>query len=148
LTQSQYNLFTRNRVEIDLADLHKNHGLGITVWSPLRSGLLAGRYNQGIPKNSRLASKGYEDSRKEVMGDNESKRLFVINQLNNYAVNELNLSMAELALAWCIKNKTVSTAIMGASHPLQIIQNYKCISLSKKLDCGILSQINDILLKN
>jgi len=144
--QSQYNLFTRHRIEKELIDLNAKHGLGLTVWSPLCSGLLAGRYNQGVMANSRLALKGYEASRKEVMGDDEAQRIFIINQLNNYAIKELNTSMAELALAWCIRNEAISTAIMGASSPLQIVQNYKCLALSKKLDAEILSHIDKIIL--
>lgn len=143
--QSQYNLFTRHRIETELIDLHFKHGLGLTVWSPLSSGLLAGRYNHGVEANSRLALKGYESSRKEVMGNDEAQRIFIINQLSDYAINELNVTMAELALAWCIRKQAISTAIMGASSPSQIIQNYKCLTLSKRLDSEILSHIDKII---
>jgi len=144
--QSQYNLFNRHKVEQELTPLHYSHGLGITVWSPLSSGLLAGRYNQGVPLNSRLPAQGYEESRKEVFGENEEQRVLVVNKLTNYAEKELNISIAELALAWCIRAPCVSSAIIGASNPQHIIQNYKSLLFAKQLNEDVLKQIDDIIM--
>ncbi len=146
--QTQYNLFTRDRVENELTSLYHSHGLGITVWSPLRSGLLAGRYNNGICPNSRLAAKENEASRREVMGTNEDERIFVVSQLTDYVQQEFNISLAELALAWCIRNKSVSSAIIGASTANQIINNCKCISFARTMNTDIIKNVDDIILKN
>ncbi|MCW8449765.1 aldo/keto reductase [Legionella quinlivanii] len=146
--QSQYNLFARERVENELTPLYESHGLGITVWSPLRSGLLAGRYNNGVHPGSRLAAKGNEASRREVMGHNEDERIFLVNQLTDYVQQELNISLAELALAWCLRNKSVSSAIIGASTASQIIDNCKGISFAETMNTGIMRKLDDIMLNN
>lgn len=143
--QAQYNLFTRHQVEEKLTALHYSHGLGITAWSPLSSGLLAGQYKQGVLSSSRLGSQGNEASRREVMGQNEAERIFLVNQLAEYADHEFKISLAELALAWCIRNEVVSSAIIGASNAKQIVENYKSIAFAKEINTAVLRKIDELI---
>jgi len=146
--QPQYNLFHRERVEVEYGPLYKNYGLGTTIWSPLASGLLTGKYNDGIPEDSRFG-KGKElginfawkeklDSEKGV-GFKEK-----INKLASIAT-ELNCTLSQLAIAWCLKNPNVSTVITGASRPSQVEENLQALSVEEKLDAGIMAKIEDIL---
>lgn len=112
----------------------------------MRSGLLAGQYNNGIHPNSRLAAKENEASRREVMGTNEDERIFVVNQLTDYVQQEFNISLAELALAWCIRDISVSSAIIGASTANQIINNCRCISFAKTMNADIINNVDNIIL--
>ena len=145
MDQPQYNMFHRDKVEREFARLYDEIGLGTTIWSPLASGLLTGKYNDGVPEDSRLAMDDYDWLRKRLL-ETESGRqkLEKVKKLAPIA-NGLNISMPQLALAWCLKNRDVSTVITGASKPEQVKENMKAINAVKKLDSGIMASIEEVL---
>jgi len=141
MEQPQYNLFWRNRVEKEYARLYEDIGLGTTIWSPLASGLLTGKYNNGIPKDSRGALSGYEWLQNALT---DEKRLEKVRQLQKVA-DELGCSLAQLAIAWCAKNPNVSTVITGASRVAQVHENMKALEVLPKLTADVLTQIDGIM---
>jgi voltage-dependent potassium channel beta subunit len=145
MEQPQYNMFHRERVEVEYARLYDEIGLGTTIWSPLASGLLSGKYNDGIPEGSRLSLEKYDWLRKRLLESEEGKRqLEKIKKLAS-VTDELGISTAELALAWCLKNENVSTVITGASKPEQVRQNMKAIDHVEKLTDDVMQKIEEIL---
>ena len=113
--QPQYNLLHRERVEQEYAPLYADYGMGTTIWSPLASGLLTGKYNDGIPEDSRLDTPGYEWLREKVPWAQDNERVARARRLQPLA-DELGVSMAQLAIAWCLLNPNVSTVMLGASR--------------------------------
>lgn len=144
MEQPEYNMFHRERVEREYAPLYRSIGLGTTIWSPLASGLLTGKYNQGIPEGSRLSLKGYEWLREEFESEEGKRRIEKVRLLTPLA-EELGCSMAVLALAWCLKNPNVSTVITGASRPAQVTENLKALEVVKSLSDDIMERIEAIL---
>jgi voltage-dependent potassium channel beta subunit len=140
MEQPQYNMFSRERFEREYAPLYKELGYGTTIFSPLASGLLTGKYNEGIPEGSRAALVGYEWLRRGITPE----RIEKVRQLQPVA-SGLGGSVAQLALAWCLKNPHVSTVITGASRPSQVEENMKALDLVPKLTPEILEQIEQIL---
>lgn len=138
--QPQYNLFERGRLEGDYVRFYKEYGYGTTTWSPLASGLLSGKYNKGIPKDSRAALKGY-DWLESRMKDQE--KLAKVAALEPIA-KELGATMSQLALAWCLKNPFVSTVITGASRIEQVHENMKAGEIAEKITPEIMKQIDVI----
>ncbi|MGM0675567.1 MAG: potassium channel beta subunit family protein, partial [Spirochaetota bacterium] len=116
MEQPEYNMFHRKRVEEEYRRLYSEIGLGTTVWSPLYSGILTGKYTDGVPENSRLNLPGYEWLRNRLLSDERTALLEAVPKLGRIA-SDLGASMAQLALAWTLKNPNVSTAITGASRP-------------------------------
>jgi len=137
--QPQYNLLHRERVEQEYAPLYERFGMGTTVWSPLASGLLAGRYNEGIPDDSRLAQPGYEWLRETVLGSGR-ERVERVRHLAPIA-QELGVSQAQLALAWCLANPHVSTVLLGASRREQLEQNLAALELLPRIDAAMKQRI-------
>ena len=145
MEQPQYNMFHRERVEVEYARLYDEIGLGTTIWSPLASGLLSGKYNDGIPEGSRLSLEKYDWLRKRLLETDEGKmRLEKVKKLTS-VTDDLGISMAELALVWCLKNEQVSTVITGASKPEQVRQNMKAIDHVEKLTDDVIQKIEGIL---
>lgn len=143
MEQPQYNMFTRERFEQEYAPLYKELGYGTTIWSPLASGLLTGKYNNGIPNDSRAALKGYEWLQKGITPE----RIDKVRKIKPLA-DELGASMAQLALAWCLKNPHVSTVITGASRAEQVTENMKALEIAPKLTPEIMARIDSILDNN
>ena len=141
MEQPQYNMFHRERVEREYAPLYETPGLGTTVWSPLASGLLTGKYNDGIPDDSRLGTEGYEWLQDQVLRE---KRLNKVRRLGQVA-DDLGCSTTQLALAWCLQNPDVSTVITGASKPHQVEENMKAIEVVDQIDTETQERIEDIL---
>jgi voltage-dependent potassium channel beta subunit len=139
--QPQYNLFHRERVEQEYARLYEDLGLGTTTWSPLASGLLTGKYDEGIPADSRAAVKGYEWLAERVQ---DSAKLAKVRALAPVA-RELSCSLAQLALAWCLKNPYVSTVITGASRPSQVKENMQAQQVVPKLSPDVMARIDAIV---
>jgi voltage-dependent potassium channel beta subunit len=137
--QPQYNLLHRERVEREYAPLYEQFGMGTTIWSPLASGLLAGRYNEGIPDDSRLAQPGYEWLRETVLGSGR-ERVERVRHLAPIA-QELGVSQAQLALAWCLANPHVSTVLLGASRREQLEQNLAALELVPRIDAALRQRI-------
>jgi voltage-dependent potassium channel beta subunit len=121
--QSQYNLLERRRVEREYARLIDDYGYGNTIWSPLASGLLTGKYREGIPEGSRAALAGYEWLQARLTDGEAIER---VERLRPIA-DELGCTMAQLALAWCTRNPAVSTVITGASRPSQVTENFEAL---------------------
>lgn len=141
MEQPQYNMFTRERFEVEYAPLFEKLGYGTTIWSPLASGLLSGKYNDGIPEDSRANLKGYEWLRDSAI---TPERIEVVKQLVPIS-EELGCSMAQLALAWCLTNPNVSTVITGASRAEQVTENMKALDVVAKLTPDVLERIDGAL---
>ncbi|MEO7066322.1 MAG: aldo/keto reductase [Rhodanobacter sp.] len=137
--QPQYNLLHRERVEVEYAPLYSAFGMGTTVWSPLASGLLSGKYNNGIPAGSRLAQPGYEWLKESVLGEG-GERLEKVRRLQPIA-DELGVSLAQLSLAWCLLNPHVSTVMLGASRLEQLQQNLDALDVLPRLDKAVALRI-------
>ena len=145
MEQPQYNMFHRDRVEKEYDLLYKDIGLGTTIWSPLASGLLTGKYNDGIPEGSRLDLEKYSWL-KEILLETEDgrSRLEKVKKLVPVA-GDLGITMPQMALAWCLKNKNVSTVITGASTVKQVEQNMSAMDVVDKLDDEVMERIEEIL---
>jgi voltage-dependent potassium channel beta subunit len=139
--QPQYNMFAREKMENDYLTTFKNIGLGTTIWSPLASGILTGKYNNGIPKNSRLALEGFEWLRDKEFTQDRIKKVIALEKI----AIELDTTLATLAIAWCIANPNVTTAILGATSKKQLGENLKALEVYKKLTPTILSKIDKVL---
>jgi voltage-dependent potassium channel beta subunit len=141
MEQPQYNLLHRRRFEEEYAPLFKELGYGTTTWSPLYSGLLTGKYNQGIPEGSRGDLEDYEWLRDSFT--NEAK-LAVTRQLSKVA-DDLGISLAQLSLAWVLKNPNVSTVITGASKVSQVTENMKAAAVKDQLTEDVMARIDKII---
>ncbi|HSV17172.1 MAG TPA: aldo/keto reductase [Casimicrobiaceae bacterium] len=140
MEQPQYNLFHRERVEKEYARLYADYGIGTTTWSPLASGLLTGKYNEGVPADSRAALKGYEWLSERVLDADKLRRVRALGPM----AQELGCTLAQLALAWCVKNPHVSTVITGASRPAQVTENMKALDVVPKLGAEVMARIDAI----
>ncbi len=137
--QPEYNILRRRRVEREYARLYEDVGLGLTTWSPLASGLLTGKYLDGVPKDSRATLPGYEWLR-EMLTDPASNAK--VRKLQSIA-EELGCSLAQLSLAWCAKNPHVSSVITGASRPEQVTDNLGALDVIPRLDDELLKRMKD-----
>ncbi len=141
MEQPQYNMFNRQKVELEFARLYEDIGLGTTTWSPLASGMLSGKYNAGVPTGSRASLKEY-DWLKPALTNPE--RISKVKELAPIAA-ELGVSMARMALAWCLKNPHVSTVITGASRVEQVQENMSAIETVEKLTQDVMDRIDGVL---
>lgn len=144
MEQPQYHMFHRERVEVEYAHLYKEIGLGTTIWSPLASGILTGKYNQGMPEGTRATLEGYEWLRKIFENEEAQRRIKKVGLMMPIA-EELGCSMAQLALAWLLKNPNVSTVITGASRAEQVTENMKALEVVDKLTDDVMQRIEGIL---
>ncbi len=141
MEQPQYNLFERHKMELDYISIFNNIGMGTTIWSPLASGLLTGKYNNGVPEGSRLALENYGWLKDRMMHEDKINK---VRKLDKVA-KELNTSLATLSIAWCIHNPHVTTAILGATKEKQLTENLGALDVYKKLTPGIMSEIESIM---
>ncbi len=141
MEQPQYNMFERELVEKEYLPLYRDLGYGTTIWSPLASGLLTGKYNNGIPEGSRATLEGFDWLRKYVI---TPERIEKVKQLQPIA-DELGVTMAQMSIAWALKSPYVSTVITGASRPEQVHQNMKALDVVDKLTPELMQRIDDIL---
>ena len=141
MEQPQYNLLVRDRVEKEYSRLYKEIGLGTTIFSPLASGLLTGKYNAGIPADSRGALPGYEWLHPRLT---DPARLAKVRALEPVAA-DLGCPLAHLAIAWCLKNPNVSTVITGASRVSQVHENMKALALVPQLTPDVMARIDTVL---
>jgi len=144
MEQPEYNMFNRERVEKEYARLYAEIGLGTTIFSPLASGLLTGKYNKGIPEGTRATLKGYEWLRKDLESDTTRQNIGKVKQMTPIA-DELGCSIAQLALAWCLKNQNISSVITGASRPEHVSENMQSLDIVEKLTDEVMEQIETIL---
>ena len=144
MEQPQYNMFHRERFEAEYRRLYDQIGLGTTTWSPLASGLLTGKYNEGIPEGSRADLEGYEWLKERFTSEEAQDRIEKVGRLMPVA-EELDCSMAQLALAWCLTNPHVSTVITGGANRSQVKENMKAIDVVEKLTPEVLARIEKVL---
>ena len=140
MEQPEYNMFTRERVEKEYARLYTQIGLGTTIFSPLASGVLTGKYIDGIPEGTRASLKGYE----WVKDDITPERVEKVRRLAPIAA-DLDCTLAQMAIAWCLKNPHVSTAITGASRVEQVRENMKALDVVEKLTSDVMERIEEVL---
>lgn len=141
MEQPQYNLFERKKMEDDYLLLFRDHGLGTTIWSPLASGLLSGKYTKGDLKDTRLADEKLAWLKENVMQADRMKKVEALQKL----ADKLNVSLAKLALAWCLKNPNVSTVILGASKVAQLKENLAALEVLPLLTDKIMEQMEAIV---
>ncbi len=136
--QPQYNMLERNKVEVEFARLYDEIGLGTTIWSPLASGLLSGKYRDGVPEDSRAALPGYGWLAKRITDPTEVQRVENLRPI----ADELGCSMAQLAIAWCASNPRVTTVITGASKASQVVDNFGALEVIDALTPEIKERID------
>lgn len=137
MEQPEYNLFHRDRVEQEYAPLYEEQGLGLTTWSPLASGVLTGKYANGVPAGSRSTLPGYDWLQQTVTN---SEWIAATERLRPIS-NELGCTLSQLAIAWCASNPHVSTVITGASNKAQVVENMGAIEIIPQLDSALLDRI-------
>ncbi|MCK5645962.1 MAG: aldo/keto reductase [Anaerolineales bacterium] len=144
MEQPQYNMFHRDRFEVEYARLYDVIGLGTTIWSPLSSGVLTGKYRDGIPADSRMNLPGYEwlkELHESEEGQSQVARAVELNKI----ADEMGVKMVHLALAWCLKNPNVSTVITGASKLEQVEENIKALDVLPQLTDDVMEKIEGVL---
>ena len=141
MEQPEYNMFNRHRVETEYAALYEEFGLGTTIWSPLASGLLTGKYNNGVPAGSRATLSGMEWMKDRIL---KQERIEAVKQLEILA-GELDCTVAQLAIAWCAKNENVSTVITGATKVEQVSENLDALKVIEKMSDEVMSSIESII---
>ncbi|MEQ8924501.1 MAG: aldo/keto reductase [Fulvivirga sp.] len=141
MEQPQYNMLVRDKVEVEFKQIYKTVGLGTTTWSPLASGILTGKYNDGFPKDTRLGIEGLEWLKDRLLAEENLKK---VKKLTEFA-KELGTTMPLLALAWCLKNEDVSTVILGASKNEQLTENLKAFEVVPLLTEEVMEKIEATL---
>ena len=139
--QPEYNMFTRQKVEVEFSQVYKTVGLGTTIWSPLASGILSGKYNKDFPSDTRLGMEGMDWLKEKNL---TAERIDVVKKLSALAA-DLDISLPVLGLAWCLKNPNVSTVILGASKEYQLTENLKSLDAKEKLTAEVMEEIELIL---
>lgn len=139
--QPEYNLFKRDKMEVEYYTIFKNIGMGTTIWSPLASGLLTGKYNNGVPADSRLALEGFDWLKDRVLSE---ERLNNVRQLETVA-KDLGTSLATLSVAWCIKNPNVTSAILGATKESQLLENLEAMKVLPQLTTEVMEKIDAVM---
>ncbi|MDI6401255.1 aldo/keto reductase [Balneolaceae bacterium ANBcel3] len=141
MEQPQYNMIMREKVEVEFAKLYEVTGLGTTTFSPLASGLLTGKYNQGIPEQTRFSEEELDWLKKLVLTPENIEKARKLTRL----ADELGLSLTRLAIAWVLKNPRVSSVILGASKISQLEENLKAVEDLEKLDSDVMARIEEVL---
>ncbi|RAJ01727.1 voltage-dependent potassium channel beta subunit [Chitinophaga skermanii] len=141
MEQPEYNMFNREKVEREFSQIYKTVGLGTTIWSPLASGLLTGKYNNGIPEGSRLGLEGFDWLKDKTY---VSDKIEKVKQLTAVA-EKLGTTTATLSIAWCVKNPNVTTAILGATKESQLTENLKALDVLPLLNDEIMQEIEGIM---
>ncbi len=141
MEQPQYNMLVRDKVEVEYRQIYKTVGLGTTIWSPLASGILTGKYNDGFPEDTRLGIEGMEWLKDRLLAEENLKKVKSLTEFSK----ELGVSMPLLALAWCLKNDNVSTVILGASKTSQLEENLTVFDKIPLLTDELMEKIEAIL---
>ena len=141
--QPEYNLFIRENLEKNYLKLFDApYKIGTTIWSPLKGGILTGKYNKDIPDDSRLS---HREMYAKKWDEDKIKQLPIVEKLMNFAKEKLDTTITCLSIAWCIKNKNVSTVLLGATKEHQIEENLKALDIAKKLTPDIMKEIDQIV---
>jgi aryl-alcohol dehydrogenase-like predicted oxidoreductase len=141
MEQPEYNIFNREKVEKQYARLYEDIGLGLTTWSPLASGLLTGKYLDGVPDGSRASLPGYEWLTHQLTNPKRNQRVRDLKEV----ADKLGCTLSQLAIAWCARNKHVSTVITGASRVEQVHENMKALDVIGQLDDEVMERIDVII---
>ena len=141
MEQPQYNLFERSKLEKEYLPLFENYGMGTTVWSPLASGVLTGKYLKGIPKGSRMEIESLSWIKDKVWSPENQEK---VQALHNLA-SDLGVSLTSMSLAWCLKNPNVSSVILGATKTHQLEENLKSLEVLPKLTTELMEQIDEVM---
>ncbi len=141
MEQPQYNMLTRHKFEVEFSQLYKTVGLGTTIWSPLASGLLTGKYNNGVPSESRLGRSELNWLNELIIND---KNIQTVQKLSKLA-SEIGTTLPLMSIAWCLKNPNVSTVILGATKEQQLIENLKALEVEELLTESVMEEIEIIL---
>ena len=144
MEQPEYNMFNRSKLEKEYLDLFNKRGLGTTIWSPLASGLLTGKYKNGIPEDTRMNLSGYEFLRQRLESEEGHAMVDKAKQLEELA-DTAGIPLVNMALGWCLQNKNVSTVILGSSKPKQLKQNLKTLDYVEQFDDPLMQQIDKII---
>jgi voltage-dependent potassium channel beta subunit len=144
MEQPQYHMFHRHRVETEYAPLYDEAGLGTTIWSPLASGLLTGKYDHGMIEGTRASHPGMEWLQESLVGESARPRVEVVKRLKPIA-DALGCTRAQLAIAWCLKNPRVSSVITGATRHEQVKENLGALAVAGKLTDGVKREIDALL---
>jgi len=141
MEQPQYNMLVRYKVEVEFDKLFRDYGYGTTIWSPLASGILTGKYNNGIPEGSRLTMNDLTWLKEKLLTEENIDKVIKLQTI----AKDLNTSLANLAIAWCLKNNHVSTVITGATKLSQLQENLKSIDVVEKLNDSVMESIESVL---
>jgi len=144
MEQPQYNMFHRERFEIEYARLYSSCGMGTTIWSPLASGLLTGKYNDKIPADTRLSKPGMEWLKERILSEEAKPNIEKTKKLSKLA-SQAGISLTHMALAWCLKNPNVSSVITGASKASQVADNMKAMDVVEKMTPDLMEAIEKVL---
>ena len=140
MEQPQYNLLERTKVELEFQPLYEEIGLGLTTWSPLASGLLSGKYLNGVPEGSRASLPGYEWLRERLTDPAVNDRVRALKQV----ADDLGVTLSQLSIAWCMANEHVSTVITGASRVDQVLENLGALEAAVRLTPDVRARIEEI----
>ncbi|MFT4968679.1 MAG: voltage-dependent potassium channel beta subunit [Chitinophagales bacterium] len=141
MEQPQYNLFERTKLEKDYLPLFKNYGMGTTIWSPLASGVLTGKYLKGIPKGSRMEIESLSWIKDKVWSPENQEKVQALNDM----AQDLGVSLTNLSIAWCLKNPNVSSVILGATKTHQLEENLKSLEVLPKLTTEVMDKIDEVM---
>ncbi|MHB8905350.1 MAG: potassium channel beta subunit family protein [Melioribacteraceae bacterium] len=144
MEQPEYNMFRREKIEKEFLPLYEKFKLGTTIWSPLASGVLTGKYNNGMPDATRLSLQSYEWLKNNILSEEGLRKIEKVKKLEPLA-KEIGTTLPEMGLAWCLKNQNVSTVITGASKPEQVKQNMKALDAVPKLTDDVMKKIEEII---
>ncbi|CAJ1055172.1 voltage-gated potassium channel subunit beta-2-like [Xyrichtys novacula] len=142
--QAEYHMFQREKVEIQLPDLFHKIGIGAMTWSPLACGIISGKYNNGIPPNSRASLKGYQWMKDKILSEEGHRQQVKLKELQAVA-ERLGCTLPQLAIAWCLRNDTVNSVLLGASKVEQLLENIKAIQVLPKLTLSIITEVDNLL---
>lgn len=141
MEQPQYNLFERSKLEKDYLPLFRDYGMGTTIWSPLASGVLTGKYLKGIPKGSRMEIESLSWIKDKVWSPENQEKVKTLNEL----ANDLGVSLTNMSIAWCLKNPNVSSVILGATKTHQLEENLKSLEVAPKLTSEVMDKIDEVM---
>ncbi len=141
MEQPEYNMFCREKVEVEYEQMYKTVGLGTTIWSPLASGILTGKYNTEFPKDTRLGMEGLEWLRDKNLNSDRIKKAQALNKI----ASAIDTSLTKMSLAWCLKNQNVSSVILGASKETQLKENLEALAVLPLMTEEVMQSIEAVL---
>lgn len=141
MEQPQYNMFERQKMEQDYLTVFNTYGMGTTIWSPLASGMLTGKYNNGIPAGSRFSLENYGWLKERMLDDDKIKKVVALNAV----ALQLGMPLSTLAIAWTLKNPNVTSTILGATKATQLLENLQAIEVYSQLTNEIMTEIDNIM---